>query len=167
MRKLLLSIGFLMIFLSSFGTGQISDLLIIGKDTIHLKSFPMEQLISKEKLSPFIIGNQFILSSACMRGYQAIWIIKNDSLYLQEIRGCFSDESIDYSVILEYFKENGLEPQINQGKILASWYTAVLVPYHQSYNNKVYLEESFGTDTKKTILKFETGILILNEIKKE
>lgn len=87
MKKAIISIiGILWINLA-FGTGQIPDYLILEKDTIAIFSNPLEQYfeqIGKRELIDFSGCG----STACWRGYKAIWQIRNDSLFLNKITSC-------------------------------------------------------------------------------
>ena len=75
----------------AFGTGQVPDYLILDKDTLALFSNPLEQYfeqIGKRELIDFDGGCG---STACWRGYKAIWELKNDSLFLRRIAACHED----------------------------------------------------------------------------
>jgi len=71
MKQILIFISILSLTFSSFVTEQEADLLIIENDTIYLKEFPLEKLELEKR--PF--GNTRITapSSACWRGYKAVW----------------------------------------------------------------------------------------------
>ena len=62
---------------------QIHDLLIIGKDTILLKSFPLEEL--NFQIRPFRYGRYDFPGPTCWRGYQATWKVIDNKLFLVEI----------------------------------------------------------------------------------
>jgi hypothetical protein len=61
-----------------FSTEQYPDKLIIGEDTIYLKSFPLENL--KLKKAPFDYGAYSFPSTGCYRGYVATWQIIDEAL---------------------------------------------------------------------------------------
>ncbi|MCS6954982.1 MAG: hypothetical protein RMJ53_07675 [Chitinophagales bacterium] len=68
-----------------FATKQIQDIIIIGADSFSLFSSPLEKYFE-------FIGSRNIpfmgYSTGCIKGYQAIWNIENDSLFLLKIRSC-------------------------------------------------------------------------------
>ena len=160
------------IFITSnvYSTEQKPDLLIIDKDTIYLKSFPLEKLDFKN--SPFNYGEHSFRSTDCWRGYQAIWTIENDSLYLIDI---IRDDSTKVRLdIQKYFQENGYEYKIKDGKILADWYTArfedffmTFKPMYHSYNDKTSIFESYRPRKKKILVIIQDGIIIENRIKND
>lgn len=71
--------------LSAQATGQISDLIIIGKDTFMLQTCPIEHdsILSKQ-VSERLSQEDFC--TACWRGYQATWQIEDDKLILKKNR---------------------------------------------------------------------------------
>lgn len=116
MRKylILLLIGLFSYSLESFATAQYPDILIDGKDTVAIFSNPLEQYLEKKK-DRILCGKILEWSStACYRGYQATWIIKNDSLFLIEVRhGCGEKHS----------KRFNLKKEFGTRKVFANWYT--------------------------------------------
>lgn len=86
-RALFLIIGNLWLNLA-FGTAQIPDYLIHGKDTIAIFSNPLEQYFDKTRTRNLVNFNGGCASTACWRGYKAFWKIKNDSLFLNKITSC-------------------------------------------------------------------------------
>lgn len=69
------------------GTAQIPDLLIYKGDTVALCSNPLEgfRYMDEDWIKETA---QFGWSTACWRGYQATWLLENDSLYLVKIGPC-------------------------------------------------------------------------------
>ncbi len=143
---------------SVLATEQISDRLIIGKDTICLKSFPLENL--ELKIRPFKYGQYSSPHTACWRGYRATWEIIENKLYLIEIEKV--DSTLEKLDIKEFFNKNGLTPNIVNGKIFADWYSASLEKYF-AYYSKDCLYESNRPKKRKTKLKFSKGILKINK----
>ena len=120
MRKLLIAIGIFANSLVCFSTPQIPDLLIVGRDTFMLYSFPLESLHIKK--SPFDYRGFPFPSTACWRGYQATWKILNNQLILvQVIKVDSTKEKLD---IIKYLKENNVSPTILNGFVFADWYSA-------------------------------------------
>ena len=104
----------------SSATQQIPDLLVIGKDTFKLVSFPLKDLnLSK---APFNYGGYSFPHTGCWRGYQATWEIKENKLFLvQIIKVDSTKEKLD---IVKYLKENNFSPTVIDGLVLADWYSA-------------------------------------------
>lgn len=114
MKKMIIVI--LIIFVSSnvFGTSQLTDLLIYKKDTFSIDAFPLKHFLNEHyKISEDFESNNCI-TTACRRGYQGIWKIEGDKLYLTEILDCcyskfyrISDDVIDN--LKNEFSSNELE----------------------------------------------------------
>jgi len=89
---------------SVFATEQESDLLIIGNDTIYLETFLLEKLNLEKR--PFGNTRTTAPSTACWKGYRAIWKIIDKKLYLEKIIHCDSDPEKGELDIIELFKVN-------------------------------------------------------------
>ena len=77
--KQILTIITLLFFEFCFGTAQIPDYLIYQGDTLAIFSNPLEKYfeqIGKRELIDFVGCG----STACWRGYKAIWELKDDKL---------------------------------------------------------------------------------------
>lgn len=89
-RKIIL----ILIFISQFGfcSPQLPDLLIFKNDTINIYNLILEEYFNKNdyKKQGDLFGLSFRdgASLNCWRGYQAIYKIENDSLFLVNIIGC-------------------------------------------------------------------------------
>ncbi len=150
-----------------FSTEQFPDKLIIGKDTIYLKSFPLESL--KFKKASFDYGGYSFLSTGCYRGYVATWEIIAQTLTLREVQKIDSvGTQLD---IIEYLSNNDYVPKIINGYVIADWYSDTLKLYDfflcnlaykfdEFYVSKDYLREK----DKKIELVFENGRLVRNDI---
>jgi hypothetical protein len=80
--------------LNVFGTIQIPDLLIYSGDTILIETFPLESYFNDQNPRPDSLFLKDCLSTACWRGYQAIWKIENDRLFLVSILDCCADDKL-------------------------------------------------------------------------
>jgi len=172
-RFLLIAVINFLTFSTALATEQVSDLLIIEKDTFYLKSFPLENLRINGKVleSPFGIS-----STGCYRGYIATWQIIDGTLALIEVRKFDSSKQNlqgDIFNIIEYLKNNGYNPKIINGFVIADWYSDTLKRYDYilteifAMRDRFYLrgnEYSSRRDDKKTELVFENGKLIENNI---
>ena len=152
---------FLFVFLifsaNSYATEQISDLLIVGKNTIYLKSFPLEEL--KMKYKPFHDDDKY-LSTACWRGYQAVWKIIDNKLFLEKIIECH-DKTKEEN-LKKLFEKNDIQYQEIDGMIFANWCTMNLYNYSSflgNRRNKRILYNGWGEKLiKRKILKIEGGV---------
>ena len=150
-----------------FSTEQYPDKLIIGEDTIYLKSFPLESL--RLENAPFDYNGYSFPSTGCYRGYVATWQIVDESLTLKEIQKI---DSVGTQLnIVEYLSNNGYIPQTTNGCVIADWYSDTLKLYEFFAYNLAYKFDEFyvGKDylrekDKKIELVFENGKLIRNDI---
>ena len=169
MRRLFLILAVIFLaFSAAFSTEQIPDKLIIGKDTIYLKSFPLENL--RLKKAPFDYGGNWgFPHTGCYRGYVATWQILDDFLTLKEVQKI---DSVGTRLnIAEYFSNNGYTPKTLNGYVVADWYSDTLKHYiFFSYNlayelDRFYVSKDYlREDTKRIELIFENGKLIRNDI---
>lgn len=115
MRKIIFVPLFIFTFsIKSFGTIQTSDLLIIGSDTILIAQFPLDQFYKKGYSHNPGFFSEFI-STACWRGYKAVWVIKDNQFYLKAIYDCNFKESVPINRI-------GREPD-KDGLVFADWFS--------------------------------------------
>lgn len=142
----------------SYSTEQYPDILIIGNDTIKLKTFPLEEL--NFIIRPFQEGNIIKGSSACRRGYRATWKVIDNKLFLIEMIDIFGDRK--KLNLIEYFKINNFIPKLINGLIYADWYSAELVKYDRGLDYYNYLTKSKVKNNSNIIIIFENGILIEN-----
>jgi len=135
MRKVTTIAIFLILSLNAYTTPQTPDILIVAQDTFYLHySFPIEQLGLTITYNPFNKEGEYeIISSNCWRNYQAIWKIEDNKMYLEDMKSCHSDAPFDYSDVVDYFTKNGYNPRIDNGKILADWYTSYFVKVSEGY----------------------------------
>jgi len=78
--------------LSIFASPQMPDYIIYKNDTIATYNLLVEQYLQKQEpgVQPQLFGLIFRSGSSfnCWRGYQAIYKIENDSLFLADIIDC-------------------------------------------------------------------------------
>ncbi len=92
--KRFVSIYILSLFFSgiTYGATQVPDICIVKKDSIHIDTlvffvYPLEDYFD-EVGSRDLAGFKSCESNSCLRGYQAVWLVENDSLFLYNIQGC-------------------------------------------------------------------------------
>ncbi len=168
MKRFFLILAVIFFALSTaFSTEQFPDKLIIGKDTIYLKSFPLESLNLMK--APFHYDGYSFPSTGCYRGYVATWQIVDKALTLKEVQKI---DSVGTQLnIIEYLSNNGYIPKITNGNIVADWYSDTLklydfFAYNLAYKfDEFYISKDYLRDKNKKIeLVFETGKLIRNDI---
>lgn len=123
MKKVIGILCFLLFAGKAFTASQVPDICIIKKDsvqdTLSVFVFPLEdyfELKGEKNLGGFKNCN----SPSCSRGYQAVWLIENDSLFLINIQGCNEGMSwCDESALPSLEKIFG-EECINN-KVFAYW----------------------------------------------
>lgn len=130
---MLKSIKCIVIFLSTvwttglFASPQLPDYLIYGKDTIATYNLILEhylqRLDSSESNKLFGLSFRTGSSFSCWRGYQAIYKIENDSLFLADIINCGElrtgkiDKVQSINKIKSIFKE-----RIKNEKVHIDWF---------------------------------------------
>jgi hypothetical protein len=91
-RKQILSIILFLFSLGLIASPQMPDYLIFGKDTIATYNLILEQYLQKHDTSKteslFGLAFRTGASFSCWRGYQAIYKIERDSLFLVDIINC-------------------------------------------------------------------------------
>jgi len=166
---LLIIVSNFLTFSTIFATEQAPDILIIGRDTFYLKTFPLENLKVNKKIiiRPFDNdGKLGKISTGCWRGYIATWKIIDSLLFLIKVENYFSKEKLN---IVQYLRNNGYNPKIINGLVLADWYTDTLKNYasilYAEYKNYYLCSFDFyGKDNKKIEIVFKNGRLISNNI---
>lgn len=155
MKKSILIIFFTLVSASGFCTGQVPDYLVMQNDTLPIFSNPLEQYFTKiGKLE--LIDFQGCGSTACWRGYKAIWELKNDSLYLRAITSCHGH--------CPNTRDADLKAIFGSKNVFANWFNGeIVIPIgelvqyiHMGYNS-IY--------EKKKYLSFQNGRLIKEKIK--
>ena len=116
------------------GSPQSPDLLIYKGDTIGVYNLLLEQYFEQIKKNDDVKGKLFGLnfkdgaSLNCWRGYQAIYKIENNSLWLEQITSCneyFYTDSINIEASKK--KINGIfGDKVKNGKVLINWFSGNL-----------------------------------------
>lgn len=151
----LLTLIFLIFTLSaklSFATGQRSDLIIYEGDTLALLSLPLEEFLGEynERLRKYPIL-KLTCSTDLWRGYQALWKLENDRLFLIDVYLCGNK---DKSILKEFFQ--------TQAPIKAKWFTDQLFIQH----GKMIKYNHTGFDRyfqEETVVDIEQGNIIGKE----
>ena len=144
-----------------FSTGQVPDYLIVDNDTIAIFANPLEQYFEKAG-NREIIGLEGCGSTACWRGYKAIWELKNDSLFLTTITSCHSGDWC--TDIKDADLELMFGDDYKNNSVFASWFTGdIMAPKGELVQ---YVHMGYGSIYEKELyLTFDNGIKIKERIK--
>lgn len=116
---------------ASFASPQMPDYIIYENDTIATYNLILEQYIQKQdtakKEQLFGLSFRNGASFNCWRGYQAIYKIENDSLFLVDIINCgeLRNGKIDKTQSIEKIKTIFRDRLIN-GKVFIEWFDGYL-----------------------------------------
>jgi hypothetical protein len=172
MKKIFKILTFLFLVLintNCLATFQTGDLLIIENDTVAIFQYPLNVYFNKGNIyNPEFFTN--CLSTGCWRGYKAIWIIKDNKLFLKDIYDCCLKEKISIDRI-------GL-PKNEEGLIFAYWFDGNFkinlqikqeIIFHQSFDRlfmrKIIIKISKGHVTKmRHIFKNQKDISFYSKI---
>lgn len=130
--------------LKVLATAQVPDLMVIGKDTFLMHTNPLEIYLDS-------IGNRDLPdfkadgSTACWRGYQALWKLEDDSLFLTKIQSCHRNEGDDLANLEKMFGDKFIN-----GKVYAYWFTGLIVlPYGRLIS---YVHMGYGSTFSRYLL---------------
>lgn len=163
-KKIIRSILIIVIlFLSqnSFASPQMPDYIIYNGDTIPIYNLILEKYFQKIEKSDegSLFGLKFREDASlnCWRGYQAIYTIENDSLFLKNIIDC-GERKIDKSASEKRIKEIFNNKFIN-GKVNIDWFSGdFTIPngellrwdgvFHKTFENEILIKVQNGKVSK-------------------
>jgi len=149
-RFSIIIIFLLILNLKTFATAQIPDLMVIDKDTFFMHTNPLEiylDSIGNRDFPDFVGGG----STACWRGYQAVWRVENDSLFLEKIQSCHRDEGDIDANLHKMFRDKFIN-----GRVYADWYTGLIVLPHGRLKQYVHMGYA-STYSKYLLLEISRG----------
>ncbi|MDP9958059.1 hypothetical protein J2X97_003733 [Epilithonimonas hungarica] len=160
---------FLFIFFSNhcFSTIQTPDLLIIGNDTIKIrpKTYFLEYLNFKSR--PFNYEKQSAPTTACYRGYQAIWRVIDNQLFLEKIIRCNGDDELDKNEnVVELFQNNQIKFVQENNMIAANWLNLNLYKFDffKEKNTLTDFSNQKYTNQENLFLEIRNGKVIYNKL---
>jgi len=113
---------------------QSPDYIIIGNDTLPIYQLILEdylQSIKQPTDSTSLFGFSFYddfryFSTGCVRGYQAVYSLENDSLFLKHIIPCHSLEEFNADVIDNSNKQMQrlFQEKVKNDKVFIDWYSS-------------------------------------------
>ena len=133
MKKVIISVCTVICFISVKASPQAPDYLIIGKDTLPVYQLILEdyfQTLEQPTDSNSLFGFSFReifgggFSFNCWRGYQAVYCLDNDSLFLKYILPCNSLKNINSYI--ESSKEKMkliFDDKVKNDRVLLDWYS--------------------------------------------
>jgi hypothetical protein len=106
-----------------FAGSQVPDICIFQKDslkdTLSTYAYPLETYLDQQD-DRSLGGFKNCNSPACVRGYQAVWLVKKDSLFLINIQGCNEQMSwCDESAIPSL--KNIFGESVKNKRVFANW----------------------------------------------
>jgi hypothetical protein len=155
---LLKTVVFCLISGQIFGTAIMPDFLIYNEDTLRIYSNPLESYLdNSDKCRPVEMPEFYGCSStACWRGYVALWELRNDSIFLQKVL-CCNDWNLKDAKQISLKRMFG--GKVKNNEVFANWVSIeVINPYgellkyiHQGYDSIYEFERGF---------EFEKGELV-------
>jgi len=166
MKQLSLIITAFFTAIAAFGTAQIPDKLIYRGDTLPVFANPLESYfeLTGNRALPDFSGCG---STACWRGYIAIWEIRNDSLFLRAITSCHPGCRTD-------IRNANLKKMFGTDTVPASWFTGtIIIPrgnlvsyvhmgYASVYESELHISFKKGLQTRKKAISNQKIIHKIN-----
>lgn len=143
MKKIFLFILYILSYGYNYATPQVGDRLIYKGDTITIYPFILEQYIENSPDKEQIYNNiksSLLASTACWRGFRALFEIRNDSLFLQKVYG-----KADVDLFIIFGKKDN---------IFVDWYSGILT---SPKNCLIYEHDGWGG-----FYEYETDFSIRN-----
>lgn len=145
-RRLIIALILSLSIKLSFATGQASELIIYNGDTLEMLSLPLDpylgELDKRNEKYPFL---KEMCSTGLWRGYQGLWKIDNNELFLIDVFQCADKEK---SIFRKLFNTDF--------PIKANWYSGNLfiqhgevIKYNHTGFSRFYEEE--------TVLEIDKG----------
>jgi len=131
MKKLVITLLFVHQSLGLFSSPQMPDYIVFGKDTIPTYNLILELYLQKQDTgkieSLFGLAFRDNASLNCWRGYQAIYKVENDSLFLVEIIRCgeLQNKQTDRTLSVEKIKAIFGDKMVNE-KVYINWFSGVI-----------------------------------------
>lgn len=150
-----------------FSTPQLPDYLIYKGDTLPIDNLILEDYFNQANKSYqvelFGLKLRDLVSLNCVRGYQAIYEIDNDSLFLTHILSCWGLKDMDTLDISESNKRltNIFSDKVNNGRVFIDWFTDKI-----SIPNEKFLRWDgvfYRIFEGEILVVIENGIVLVNK----
>lgn len=148
----------------SFASPQVPDYLIYKNDTIPTYNLLVEQFLQQREqdngqLFGLSFRNSIVGESGgslnCWRGYQAIYKIENDSLFVCDIIECHTIRNFAKQTSERYLEEIFKE-KVKNHKVFIDWFSGVISFPKKSKDNKILRWDGVF----ENIYLFETAMVI-------
>lgn len=171
--KLLFTI-FILVMTDIFASPQMPDYIIYKKDTIPTYNLILEQYLQKQNPDEgklfglsFRGSEEVGVSLNCWRGYQAIYEVIEDKLYLTKIISCgelIDKTSINFDESTKKIKAIFGE-KFQNNRVLMDWFSGVINFPLKKKNNKILRWDGvfYKIFEYETVLEFNNGNLIRQE----
>lgn len=131
MKKQIISLILILFSLGLFASPQMPDYFVYGKDTIATYNLILEQFLQKQDTSKTeqLFGLTFRNEASfnCWRGYQAIYKIENDSLFLVDIINCGERRHGQINKIESIEKIKAIfKDKLVNGKVFINWFSGYI-----------------------------------------
>lgn len=157
-NKILCLISMLLLSNVMFGTGQFWDLLIYKSDTLKLISLPIKDYSDTTQINPrTLFKSDECLNAIINRGYESMWKIQNDSLFLLSIKTNRFDTRLDSKNVEIADLKLVFPGRYQNGKVLADWFSGSLYCPEGKY---VFEGADISSREKELELIFQNGMLI-------
>ena len=137
MKKWLIILNVLLVSIVNLkATPQAPDYIIIGNDTLPISQLilgdylcSLKQTTDSTNLFRFNFRDESgydMVSTACFRGYQAVYSLENDSLFLKYIIPCHSLEELNADVINNSNEQlqRLFQEKVKNNKVFMDWYSS-------------------------------------------
>jgi hypothetical protein len=154
MRKI---IFFILLFSSSaFGSPQVPDYLIVKNDTIPIFFLPLEEYLQENKssyLNKILQDTARFIPQNCWRGYQAVWKLENNKLYLVDLKSCGIKELEDSKKVIK----SNFPTHFEGDKVFAYWFnSSIAIPKGELLKWDYLFARTYETEQR---FDFENGYL--------
>jgi hypothetical protein len=147
-------------------TGQVGDILVIGKDTLQI----MDEVIEHDHTLAKRVkerNTDNAWNTSCWRGYVAIFRLEDNTLYLEKIRDKSGERPYGYLSLDSIFDEY----KDKQGRIVASWYSRDMrvtpdhdwLWYEHMNFRRVYANETIYKMEKGRVVSQKTYLNIIRK----
>ncbi|WP_321344209.1 hypothetical protein [uncultured Draconibacterium sp.] len=153
----------------SFASPQVPDYLVYKNDTIPTYNLLVEQFLQqREQDNGQLFGLSFRNSIDgelggsfnCWRGYQAIYKIENDSLFVSDIIDCHTIKNFDKQTSKKYLEEI-FKDKVKNNKVFVDWFSGLISFPFQSEDNKIIRWDGVFENIYlfETALEIDKGII--------
>jgi len=169
--KLFFKTFFFLISIHCFGSPQIPDYIIYKKDTISTYNLIVENYLqslnpNEDKLFGLSFRNTtegLGTSLNCWRGYQAIYEVENDSLFVKHIISCFElKDNKKINLVASQERMNKIfGKKVKNRKVFIDWYSGIINFPLKIKKNKMLRWDGvfYRIYENENILVFSDGLL--------